>query len=182
MNWNKWQTIIQIPIIVIMAWSTWETYEMRKTSEEQTKKNSMPLLVFDIKNENWNSSTPILKNVGYGPALNIHISDIVNKEFKLSFKNVNGLENGGQTLLNYEISDSIRTSTRTFQRDSTQFNSYLCYRGEHFRGQSTINNLGKIEIKYEDLLGNKYSIKQELNFNVMENRLYAKIIEYPQLP
>lgn len=180
-NWSKWQTIIQIPIVLIMAWATWETYEMRRTSQEQTAKNSMPLVVFDIKSEKWTLSTPILKNVGYGPALNIKVSNIINREFKLSFKNINGLENGGQTILNFDIYDTTHNSKKVFPYDSTQFNTYLSYRGEHFMGRTSGNNLGSIEITYEDLVGNKYSIKQELYFDILDNKLYAKIVEYPKL-
>ncbi len=180
-NWDKWQTIIQIPIVLIMAWATWETYEMRKTSQEQNTKNTMPLVIFDILNEKWNLSTPIIKNVGYGPALNIKVSNLQNREFSLIFKNVNGIANGGQAILDYDIYDTLAISKKTFLNDSINFNSYLSYRGQGFKSRTSGNDLGFIVISYEDLLGNKYYIKQKIYFDIIENRLYARIIEYPKI-
>lgn len=179
-NWSKWQTIIQIPIVAVMFWATWETYQMRKTSQEQTEKNSMPLVVFDVVGQNWNVSNPILKNIGYGPALNIKLSDINNREFRLSFENVNGLENGGQATLDYDITDTTLKSKKIFQYDSSRFNSFLSYRGEHFMGRTPNNNLGELIVSYEDLTGHKYSVKQKIYFDIIANKLYSTIIEYPK--
>ena len=179
-DWSKWQTIIQIPIVIIMAWATWETYEMRKTSQEQTIKSSLPFVVLDIKSKKWSETIPILKNVGYGPALNIEISDIKNREFKLSFKRVSGLENSGEVILQFDIWDTTGISKTNFPNDSTTFNSYLSYRGQHFMGRTPGNNLGTIDINYEDLTGNKYFVRQELYFDIVDNRMYAKVVEYPR--
>jgi hypothetical protein len=178
-NWNKLQAIIQIPIVIIMAWATWETFEMRNASQEQTAKSSMPLVVFDVNKENF--LKPIIKNVGYGPALNINISPIKNREFELSFNNVNGIENGGEELLDFEIYTRNSDVKKIFQSDSTQFESYFAYRGNHFMGRTSENDLGTIKITYEDILGNKYSTKQELKFDIVENRIRAKIVEFPKI-
>ncbi len=181
MRLSKWQTLIQFPILIIMCWATIETCKMRKTSQEQTAKASMPLVIFDVESKGFNYTAPYLKNVGYGPALNVNISGIDNRNLRLKFTKVNGIPKDGQVFLEFDISDTTGKNPISFPKyDSLSFNRFLNYRGEHFMGRVSGQSFGEIEISYEDLIGKKFITKQELYFDWLDNRLSSTIKEFPK--
>lgn len=142
----------------------------------------MPLVVFDIVvHKKWVSSSPILKNVGYGPALDIRVSTLKNRGIDLSFDKINGIENGGTALPEFEVYNNTKASVFNLTEDSAIFKRFLSYRGEGFMGRTSMNNLDTIEITYTDLLGNQYRTLQKLDYDIGSNRLYTSIIEYPKV-
>lgn len=181
-NWTKWQTVIQVPIFAVMCWATIETCSMRVASEEQTIKNSIPIVVLNFEtNGKQGYSKPFVENIGFGPAFNVEISEMENRKFKLKFENIIGIEKDGKRYCNFAVLDSASKGFEFFFSDSTKFDQFINYKGEHFGGRVPGQTFGDITLKYFDVSGKAYETKQSIYFDWIEKRIKSSMLSFPRL-
>ena len=146
---------------LVLFYYTRETYRLRKATEAQIELQLRPYLIFERDELGYNEINgtfcptgfrAILKNIGNGPALNIHISDF-------SLKSYN----------KHNRIDVMLTSIKKniLSRESGEIIAFTIENGE--RGTNISDNsledisyfITSIVIEYKDIKNNKYITKTE---------------------
>lgn len=92
--------------LMVVCWYTIETLRLRVTTQEQLACTHLPLVVIDFKRiEKYeNQLLPIIRNVGFGPAFNIRVSNIKNGNCSSDFQLISGLGENQEQLLSFWVS------------------------------------------------------------------------------
>ena len=166
---------ISLLIMLVLAvtagaifWYSWETREMRKVMVKQTE---------EIIKQTELSMTPLItayfdkidcacyiKNVGYGPAMNINIADINILVDEVDYE-LDGLELQFVFEMIYALMPQEKQKIDNYEVESLNYPGEICKldRSDREAALERYLKVGSLEliITYENLIGRKFSSKAE---------------------
>jgi len=185
-HWTDYATILVLMFtLVVIVWYTVETKRLRTITQEQLSRSVLPLVVLDFRESSSNNNLvfPIIKNVGFGPAFNINVSNLENGNCKLNFYPISGLGKDSELILPLYTYCETKNGISGTWDDAQGFTKWVTKLSpDKIRGDT---NRFSIEVKFQDSRGTNYQIEQEIQCNASEEpeirEIRAVVTKFPNV-
>jgi hypothetical protein len=183
-NWTEYGNLVVLTFtLAVIIWYSLETRRLRAITQEQLSRSYLPLVVVEFKKEIHAGDTiyiPAVRNIGFGPAFNIRISDLKNANCRSDFSRV-------IAGLGKDSTATLSTDTYCEQQNGESGSYYpddftkLIIKPPRNRQYSLSNSL-PIVITFQDTRGSTYEIAQEVQWSRMDDpSVQAVVTKFPDV-